>query len=69
MIFSCALPAKALTFLLGAKKERLQKMIDSGNLIAVYFDTYDWGTNALDFVPFEKSLLTANERNFRRMSM
>ena len=54
------LPAKVVTFLRGEKKEKLQKMIDSGKAVKVQFNTYDWGTNASEFVPFDGKLLKAN---------
>lgn len=59
------LPAKVVTFLRGEKKEELQRMIDSGKAISVQFNTYDWGTNASEFVSFEKSSLTTNERGLK----
>ena len=54
------LPAKVLAYLRGSKKDVLQAMIDSGKLVDVKFNVYDWGTNAIDFVPFEASILKAN---------
>jgi len=54
------LPAKVVTFLRGEKKEKLQKMMDSGKAVNVQFNTYDWGTNASEFVPFDGNFLKAN---------
>lgn len=54
------LPAKVATFLRGENKAKLEKMISSGKPVAVNFNTYDWGTNASEFVPFESGFLAPN---------
>lgn len=54
------LPQKVVTFLRGEKQAALQRMIDSKNSIKIVFNNYDWGTNASDFVAFEKDSLTMN---------
>jgi len=53
------LPERLLMFLRGSKKDSLQQMIASGNDITVKFNTYDWGTNASDFVPFNPAIIKA----------
>lgn len=54
------LPAVVATFLRGKKKEELENMIkfDAKN-IHVKFMSYDWGTNASDYVPFDAGNLQA----------
>jgi len=63
---NAGLPAKVVTFLRGEKQESLQKLIDDGGKIKVEFNEYDWSTNASNFVPFDKSILKANERGVLR---
>jgi glutaredoxin len=53
------LPDNLVQFLRGEKREALEMMIASGP-VTVKFNTYDWGTNASDFVPFDPSVLSAN---------
>ena len=53
------LPRNLVQFLRGEKKKALEMMIDSGP-VTVKFNTYDWGTNASDFVPFDPIVLSAN---------
>lgn len=55
------LPTVIVQYLRGAKKEALQKMIDSGKPVTVKFLEYNWDTNASEFVPFESSILCPNE--------
>lgn len=54
------LPKKILEFLRGEKKATLQRMLDKGS-VKVKFNTYDWTTNASDFVPFQYSRLIADK--------
>jgi glutaredoxin len=54
------LPEKVVTFLRGEKKQSLQVMIDSGKKISVYFNEYDWSTNASDYVLFDSAVLKAD---------
>mmetsp|Transcript_11357 Transcript_11357/g.18794 ORF Transcript_11357/g.18794 Transcript_11357/m.18794 type:complete len:512 (-) Transcript_11357:47-1582(-) len=54
------LPAKIATFLRGEKKAKLEKMISSDKAVEVHFNTYDWGTNASDFIPFESNFLKSD---------
>jgi hypothetical protein len=61
------LPQKVATFLRGEKKETLQAMIDSGKKISVKFNTYDWSTNASDFVPFDSSTLKADTKTIKAL--
>jgi len=54
------LPRTIVQFLRGDKKDQLQAMIDDGKSIKIKFKTYDWTTNASDFVPYRKSNLQAD---------
>ena len=62
-----ALPQKVVTFLRGEKKEALEKMLESGKKISVKFNAYDWGTNASDFVPFDRAVLNANPKSIKAL--
>ena len=60
---NAGLPAKVVTFLRGDKQQALQKLLDDGGKIKVEFNVYDWGTNASNFVPFDKAVLKANQKS------
>jgi len=55
------LPAKIVTFLRGSKKDKLQKMIDSGKPIRIKYNTYDWSTNASRSDTFSSSKVKPNQ--------
>lgn len=58
------LPRKVIEYLRGEKKEQLQKLLDDGKGIYVTYKTYDWGSNASDFVPFDSAILRADVQRF-----
>ena len=49
------LPSVIVQFLRGKKKEKLERLINSNVSIKVAFNTYDWSTNALESIHFNKS--------------
>jgi len=55
------LPGAVLKFLRRTKHQDLDRMIDEGGKIKVFFKHYDWGTNASNVKPFEPSKLKTSE--------
>ena len=58
------LPAKIVEYLRGEKRATLQKLLDEGKPIRVAYKTYDWSSNASDYVPFDSAILRADEQRF-----
>lgn len=59
------LPQVVLAFLRGEKKNKLQRMINAKIVVAVKYNTYDWGTKAEKSKSFSSGKLVANESSVR----
>eukprot|EP00588_Corethron_pennatum_P015810 CAMPEP_0194280572 /NCGR_PEP_ID=MMETSP0169-20130528/17967_1 /TAXON_ID=218684 /ORGANISM="Corethron pennatum, Strain L29A3" /LENGTH=513 /DNA_ID=CAMNT_0039025345 /DNA_START=96 /DNA_END=1637 /DNA_ORIENTATION=- len=55
------LPKKVITYLRGEKKKKLEGMINSGKVIKVKFNEYDWGTNASKSMEFKRDKIVVDK--------
>jgi hypothetical protein len=57
------LPHKLVEYLRGVEKQSLERMLEGRETIKVVFNSYDWSSNASEFVPFNADVLKANKRS------
>jgi len=61
------LPKKLVEYLRGGKAQTLERMLDNGDSVKVSFISYDWSTNASNFVPFDSDALKADTRSVKSL--
>jgi hypothetical protein len=61
------LPKKLCEYMRGIKQQTLERMLDSGKPVKVFFQEYDWSTNASDQLIFDADSLKPNQKRARNL--